>query len=138
METQASGWQASPLGPWERYRRELDGGRRGIVARGRDGWGGGLWAMLERPVWLCMGEGGTVQEVMGDADRAVAESAVLPDEELARRNGLDHTYAEVETLKVVTVGEGHGCVMCREEIEPGLAAEEAGHAGWLWCGSCAS
>src|SRR4051812_26407375 len=52
-ETLAPGWRAIPLGPWERYRRDLDGDRRVIVARGTyGGWVWDLWGTLEAPVCL--------------------------------------------------------------------------------------
>jgi hypothetical protein len=54
-ETLAPGWRAIPLGPWERYRRDLDDGRRVIVARGTyGGWVWDLWGTLDgspRRVW---------------------------------------------------------------------------------------
>jgi hypothetical protein len=137
-ETLAPGWRAIPLGPWKRYRRDLDGGRRVIVARGLYGdWVWEAWSMLDLPVCLDLGESATAEKAMADADRATAGYAALTDEELIARNGLDSTYAELVTLKVVTVGEGKHCVMCRNDIAPGLAAEETSEDGWLWCASCA-
>lgn len=138
METLAPGWRAIPFGPWERYRRDLDGGRRVIVACGLYGdWVWEAWSMLDLPVCLELGEFATAAEAMADADWATAGHAALADGELIARNGLDATYAGIVPLKVVTVGEGNRCVMCRNDIAPGVAAEEAGADGWLWCGSCA-
>jgi hypothetical protein len=59
----------------------------------------------------------------------------MADDELITRNGID-AFAAV-TLKILNVGQGNWCVMCRNEIAPGLAAEEPGEERWLWCGSCA-
>src|SRR5271163_2545299 len=113
-ETLAPGWRAIPLGPCERYRRDLDGGRRVIVARGLYGdWVWELWSMHDLPVCLDLGESATAEKAMADADRATAGHAALTDEELIARNGLDSTCTELVTLKVVTVGEGRHCVMCR-------------------------
>jgi hypothetical protein len=137
-ETLAPGWRAIPLGPWERYRRDIDGGRRVIVARRLYGdWVWETWSVPDLPVCLDLGESATAEKAMADADRAAIGYAVLTDEELIARNGLDSTYAEVATLKVVAVGEGKRCVMCGNDIPPGLAAEERSGDGWLWCGSCA-
>jgi hypothetical protein len=136
-ETLASGWQAVPLGPWERYRRDLDSSRRVIVARGtRGGWVWDLWGARDTPACLDLGEATTARGAMDDADRAVAEYAALTDDELIARNGID-AFAGVVTLKVVNVEHGNLCVMCRNEIAPGPAAEETGEDAWLWCGSCA-
>jgi hypothetical protein len=113
-ETLAPGWRAIPLGPWERYRRDLDGGRRVIVARSTyGGWVWDLWGTLEAPACLDLGDAATAREAMDHADRAVV------------------------TLKIVTIGQGNRCVMCRNEIDPGPAAEETSEDRWLWCGSCA-
>lgn len=136
-ETLAPGWRAIPLGPWERYRRDLDDGRRVIVARGTyGGWVWDLWGTLEAPVCLDLGDAATAGEAMDDADRAVAEYATVTDVELIARNGID-AFAGVVTLRVVNVGEGKQCVMCRNEISHGPAGEETGEEKWLWCGSCA-
>jgi hypothetical protein len=136
-ETLASGWRAIPLGLWERYRRDLDGGRRVIVARGTyGGWVWDLWGKLEAPVCLDLGDAATASEAMDDAGRAVAEYAALADDKLIARNGIS-AFAGVVTLKVVNVGQHKRCVMCRNEIAPGPAAEETSEEGWLWCGSCA-
>lgn len=138
-ETLAPGWRPIPLGPWKRYGRDLEGGRRVVVARGLYGdWVWEAWTMPDLPVCLDLGESATAEEAMADADRAAAGYATLTDEELITRNGLDSTYAEVVPLKVVTVGEGERCVMCRNDIAPGLAAGETSADRWLWCGSCAS
>jgi hypothetical protein len=135
-ETLAPGWRAIPLGPWERYRRDL-GDRRVIVARGTyGGWVWDLWGTLEAPVCLDLGDAATAREAMNDADRAVAEHATATDDELIARNGIS-AFAGVVTLKVVNVEQGKRCVMCRNEIAPGPAAEETGEERWLWCGSCA-
>ena len=137
-ETLAPGWQATPLGPWERYRRDLDGGRRVIVTRGLYGdWVWEAWSMLDLPVCLDLGESESADRAMADADRAAAGYTALTDEELITRNGLDSTYSGLATLNVVTVGEGKRCVMCRNDIAPGLAAQETSENGWLWCPSCA-
>jgi hypothetical protein len=137
METLAPGWRAIPLGSWERYRRDLDGGRRVIVARGTyGGWVWDLWGTLEVPACLDLGDAATAREAMDDADRAVAEYATVTDDELIARNGIS-AFAGVVTLKVVNVEQGKRCVMCRNEITPGPAAEETGEEKWLWCGSCA-
>jgi hypothetical protein len=136
-ETLAPGWRAIPLGPWERYRRDLDGGRRVIVARGTyGGWVWDLWGTLEAPACLDLGDAATAREAMDDADRAVAEYATLTDDELIARNAIS-AFAGVVTLKVVNVEQGTRCVLCRNEIAPGPAAEETGEERWLWCGSCA-
>jgi hypothetical protein len=136
-ETLATGWRAMPLGPWERYRRDLAGGRRVVVARGLHGeWVWDLWGRLEVPVCLDLGEAASALEAMGDADRAAAGYAALADDALIARNGID-AFAGVVSLKVVNVGEGKQCVMCRTGIAPGPAAEEASADAWLWCGSCA-
>jgi hypothetical protein len=136
-ETLAPGWRAIPLGPWERYRRDLDCRRRVIVARGTyGGWVWDLWGKLEAPVCLDLGDAATASEAMDDADRAVAEYALLTDDEVIARNGID-AFAGVVTLKIVDVGQSNRCVMCRNEIAPGPAAEEIGEERWLWCGSCA-
>lgn len=135
-DTMASGWRAIPLGPWERYRLDLDGGRRVIVAPGvSGGWVWEIWSVLDSPLYLRLGESATAREAIDDADRASTEYAALTDEELTTRNGID-AYAEVVTLTVVTIGGGRRCIMCEREIAPGLAAEQAGD-GWLWCPSCA-
>jgi hypothetical protein len=136
-ETLAVGWRAIPLGPWERYRHDLDGGRRVIVARGPcGGWAWDLWGRLEVPACLDLGEAATAREAMDGADRAAAECAALTDDEVIARNGID-AFAGVVLLKVVNVGAGKQCVMCRNEITAGMAAEEASADAWLWCGSCA-
>jgi hypothetical protein len=136
-ETLAPGWRAIPHGPWERYRRDLDGGRRVIVARGtHGGWVWDLRGKLEAPVCLDLGDAATAREAMDDADRAAAEYATVTDHELIARNGID-AFTAVVTLKIVNVGQAKRCVMCRNEIAPGPAAEEPGEEGWLWCGSCA-
>jgi hypothetical protein len=74
---------------------------------------------------------------MDDADRMTAGYSSLSDDELIARNGID-AYAGTDTLRIVTVGAGMRCVMCRNDIMPGLAAEEVNGSRWLWCGSCAS
>lgn len=136
-ETVAPGWRAMPFGPWERYRRDLDDSRRLIVARGSCGdWVWDLWGTLEVPACLDLGEATTAREAMDGADRAAAEHAALSDGELIARNGID-AFAGVVTLKVVNVGQGKLCVMCRNQIAPGPAAEETGGDPWFWCGSCA-
>lgn len=136
-ETLAPGWRAASLGPWERYRRDLDGGRYVIVTRGTcDGWVWDLWGTLETPTCLDLGEATTARGAMDDADRAATECAALTDGELIARNGVD-AFAGVVTLKVVSVGQGNRCVMCRNEIASGPAAEETGEVAWLWCASCA-
>jgi len=137
-DTLAPGWRAIPLGPWKRYRRDLDGGRHVIVTCGLYGdWVWEAWSVLDLPVCPDLGESATADEAMADADRATAGHAALTDEELINRNGLDSTYAGFVTLNVVTVGEGKHCVMCRNDIAPGLAAQEMSESGWLWCVSCA-
>lgn len=135
----SSNWQAIPFGPWDRYRRTVEGGRRVIVAPALyGGWVWDLWAMLDYPVCLAVSDDfPTPQEAMADADCVAARYSILSDDELIARNGID-AYAGTGTLKIVTVGTGKRCVMCRNEITPGLAAEEAAGGQWLWCGSCAS
>jgi hypothetical protein len=135
----SSDWQAIPFGPWDRYRRTVEGGRRVIVAPALyGGWVWDLWAMLDCPVCLAVSDDfATAQEAMDDADRATAGYSSLSDDELMARNGID-AYAETDTLRIVTVGAGMRCVMCRNDILPGLAAEEVNGSRWLWCGSCAS
>jgi hypothetical protein len=136
-ETLAPEWRATPLDSWERYRRDWDGDRRVIVARGTyGGWVWDLWGTLEAPACPDLGDAATASQAMDDADRAVAEYATLTDYELIARNGID-AFAGVVTLKVVNVGQGTRCVMCRNEIDPSPAAEETGEERWLWCGSCA-
>jgi hypothetical protein len=136
-ETLAPGWRAIPLGPWERHRRDLDGGRRVIVACGTyGGWVWDLWGTLEAPACLDLGDAATAREAMDDADRAAAEYATVTDDELIARNGID-AFAGVVTLKIANVEQGNRCVMCRNEIDAGPAAEETSEEGWLWCGSCA-
>jgi hypothetical protein len=136
-ETLAPGWQAIPLGPWERYRRDHHDDRRVIVARGTyGGWVWDLWGALEAPACLDLGDAATAGEAMDDADRAAAEYAAATDEELIARNGID-AFAGVVTLKIANSGPDKRCVMCRNEIAPGPAAEETGEERWLWCGSCA-
>jgi hypothetical protein len=136
-ETLAPGWRAIPLGLWERYRRDLDGGRRVIVARGTyGGWVWDLWGKLEAPACLDLGDAATAGGAMNDADRAAAECAAIADDELIARNGIS-AFAEVITLKIVNAEQGKRCVMCRNEVAPGPAAQETGEEGWLWCGSCA-
>ena len=79
-----------PLGPWERYRRDLDDGRRVIVARGLHGnWVWDLWGRLEGPACLDLGEAASAREAMDDADRAAAGYAALTDDEMIARNGID-------------------------------------------------
>jgi hypothetical protein len=132
-------WQAIPFGPWERYRRDLEGGRRVIVAFAPyGGWVWDLWAMLDCPVCLAVSDDfATAKEAMDHADTVTAGYADLSDDELIARNGID-AYAGIDTLKIVTVGAGKRCVMCQNDIVPGLAAEDADGSAWLWCGSCAS
>jgi hypothetical protein len=132
-------WQVTPFGPWERYRRDLKAGRRVIVAPALyGGWVWDLWAMLDCPACLAVGDDfGTAQEAMDQADQATAGYADFSDDELIARNGID-AYAGIDALKIVTVSAGKRCVMCRNNIMPGLAAEDADGSGWLWCGSCAS
>jgi hypothetical protein len=91
---------------------------------------------LEAPACLDLGDAATAREAMDHADRAVAEYATATDDELITRNGID-AFAGVVTLKIVTIGQGNRCVMCRNEIDPGPAAEETSEDRWLWCGSCA-
>lgn len=138
-EDKASSWQEIPFGPWERYRRDLEGGRRVIVAPALyGGWVWDLWAMLDYPVCLAVSDDfETAHEAMDDADRVAAGYSTLSDDELIAKNGID-AYAGTSTLRIVTVGAGMRCVMCRNDIMPGLAAEEANGSRWLWCGSCAS
>jgi hypothetical protein len=73
---------------------------------------------------------------MDEAERTAATYAALTDDELIARNGID-AFAGVVSLKVVNVGTGKQCVMCRNEIAPGPAAEETSEDAWLWCISCA-
>jgi hypothetical protein len=135
----SSNWQAIPFGPWDRYRRAVEGGRRAIVAPAPyGGWVWDLWATLDYPVCLSVSDDfATAEEAMEDADRVTAGYANLSDDELIARNGID-AYAGTDTLRIVTVGAGMRCVMCRNDIMPGLAAEEVNGSRWLWCGSCAS
>jgi hypothetical protein len=135
----SSNWQAIPFGPWDRYRRAVEGGRRAIVAPALyGGWVWDLWAMLDYPVCLAVSDDfPTAQEAMDDADRVTAEHSSLSDDELIARNGID-AYVGTDTLRIVTVDAGMRCVMCRNDIMPGLAAEDTDGSGWLWCGSCAS
>lgn len=135
----SSNWQVIPFGPWDRYRRTVEGGRRVIVAPALyGGWVWDLWAMLDYPVCLAVGDDfPTAQEAMADADCVMAGYSNLCDDELIARNGID-AYAGTDTLRIVTVGEGMRCVTCRNDITTGLAAEEANGSRWLWCGSCAS
>jgi hypothetical protein len=108
-----------------------------IVARGLyGGWVRDLWGRLEVPACLDLGEAATAREAMDDADQTATQYAALTDDELIARNGID-AFAGVVLLKVVNVGVGKQCVMCRNEITAGLAAEEASADAWLWCGSCA-
>lgn len=139
-EVRASKWETAPLGPWRRYRRDLEGSRRMVVAPGTyGGWVWELWSLGDGiPVCLDMGEGGTAEEAIAGADRATAESAAFSDEELMHRNGLESAYAEFTALTLVPVEEGKRCRMCMNGIAPGLAAAETGGDGWLWCPSCAS
>jgi hypothetical protein len=130
-ETLAPGWRAIPLGPWERYRRDLDAGRRMVVARGTyGGWVWDLWGTFEAPASLDLGDAATAREAMDDADRAAAEYAVLADDELIARNGIN-AFTGVVTLKIVNIEPGKRCVMCRNEIAPGPAVEETGEERWL-------
>jgi hypothetical protein len=94
-----------------------------------------LRGRLEFPARLDLGEGATAREAMDDADQAAAGYAALADDEVIARNGIDG-FAGVVLLKVVTVGKGKQCVMCRTGIAAGLAAAEASADGWLRCGSC--
>lgn len=138
--TRASGWRAEPVGPWERHRQDLDGGRVLTVALGMDGrWTWDLWANREYGQCLDMAlEGfGTVDEAKADADRAAAKSAAMTDEQLVKRNGIG-AYRELAALRLVTVERGKRCAFCGNEIVPGAAAEQTEGEPWLWCGSCAS
>jgi hypothetical protein len=138
-EIKASGWQETPLGPWKRYRRDVAGGRRVIVALAPyGGWVWDLWSMLDCPV--CLAVGGDfpgAQEAMDDAGRVVARHAALTDEELIARNGVD-AYVGVAAVKIVTLSEGKGCVLCGNEIVSGSSAAAEDGDGRLWCRSCAS
>lgn len=132
-------WQETPLGPWERHRRDLDGGRVLIVARGLDGrWMWDLWANRNHGQCLDLSDGfDTLAEAKSDADRAAAEAAAMTDEQMAYRNAIEF-YREPITLNLVTVGDGKLCALCGNEIGRGTAAERAEGEPWLWCGSCAS
>jgi hypothetical protein len=137
-EIKAYDWQASRLGPWERYHRDAGSARRVIVCLAPyGGWVWDLWSMLDYPVCLAVGDDSpTAQGAMDDADRVMAGYSALTDDELIAQNGVD-AYVHAESLKVVTVSEEKGCVLCRNDIASGTAAAEDGN-GWLLCGSCAS
>jgi hypothetical protein len=108
-----------------------------IVARGTcGGWVWDLRGALEAPACLDLGDAATAREAMDDAGRAAAGYATVTGDELIARNGIS-AFAGVVTLKVVNAEPGKRCAMCRNEIAPGPAAEEAGEERWLWCGSCA-
>lgn len=136
-----SGWKSIPLGPWDRFRRELDGSRKVIVARGMyDGWTWDLWSPGDEPACLAMpmGEFETADEAKADADRVAAEVAATTDDDLARKLAVD-AFAAPLTLKVVSVtGDDWQCVMCRRVLTEETAAEETAGAAWRWCPSCAT
>lgn len=135
----ASGWTSIPLGSWERYRHDLDGGRYLIVAQGLDGdWTWDMWSPDSDCLAMSLGSFTTAEEAKDDADRAAAGSASTTDEQMIKTNAID-AFAGPVTLQLVVIrDEDKRCVMCQNEITPGVAAEEIGEAPWLWCGSCAS
>jgi hypothetical protein len=140
-EAKALDWKAIPFGPWERHSRDLDGGRRVIVANGPlGGWVWDMWSMLDFPDFLVSSGSDfpAVREAMADAERAAATFAAIADDELRASiwGGAD-VYVGVDALKIVTLEKVTGCVMCRNDVAPGLAAEGDGGRA-LWCGSCAS
>jgi hypothetical protein len=133
-----SGWHVEHLGPWERYRRTLRGGRVVTVARGMGAsWIWDMWGAEEEDqcLDLASGEFDTPELAMLDAEQAIEEYAAVTDERLAAKNGID-AYRETAVLKLVAVGEGRKCSLCQSEIAPGAAAENK--EGWLLCGSCAT
>lgn len=140
MIAKSQEWRAESLGPWERHRRDLDGGRVLIVATGLDGrWNWDLWASSEHGQCLDMPmEGfGTAEEAKVDADQVAAELARATDEQIGERNGIE-MYREPVVLKLVTIEAGHRCADCGHEISSSTAAYPVEGEPWLKCGSCAS
>jgi hypothetical protein len=137
--TRARGWSPIPLGPWERYRRDLRGGRYLIVAPGLDGhWTWDMWSPGSECLAMPINSFATATDAKEDVDRAAAESAIMTDEQMIERNAIDAFAGSVAFRLVVIDDEDKRCAMCHNEITPGVAAEEIGEAAWLWCGSCAS
>lgn len=139
--TESQGWRAESLGPWERHRRDLDGGRVLIVAKGLDGrWNWDLWGSGEHGQCLDMPmEGfGTVQEAKDDADQVAEALSSETDEQVAERTMIEMYREGPVTLKLATIEPGKWCSVCGCEIEPGTAAYPAVGDSWLICGSCAA
>ncbi|MBO0803220.1 MAG: hypothetical protein J2P25_09120 [Nocardiopsaceae bacterium] len=136
----SSNWRADHLGPWERYRYVLEGGRVVTVSRGTEGrWTWGMWSAGDEGQCLDMAldEFDTAADAMADASREIVERAYATDEQLAGKTMIEEYRAPL-AFRLVAVGDGKACVHCRSEITLGIAAEEAEGGRWLWCGSCAS
>lgn len=134
-----SNWRAEQLGPWERYRYVLEGGRVVTVARGLSGrWTWSMWGAGEQGQCLDMAdEFEAAADAVADADRAIIERASMTDEQLTEKVMIDE-YREPVAFRLVTVDADKRCIHCGSGIAPGIAAEETGGDQWLWCGSCAS
>jgi hypothetical protein len=57
---------------------------------------------------------------MDDAGRVTAGYEALTDDELIAQNAVG-AYVGIDTLKIVTVSEEKGCVLCGNGIAPGPA-----------------